>query len=319
MRCFSVRAMLFLLPALAGLAVPAAAVQEAELTAPGEIVSDVTRSRRKLAVGDMVRTGLATRVEQGPRGVLRVALGPNFHSSSSRELNFRRLTLAYFEWAEENRPMVVELLDRENKVGEYSAGLFTMDPGYVAAQPVPQEAPPPGQEAPAATPAEVTPSRHAGFHIAFGLGGGSVGLSCDRCDYSRETSLSGYLSLGAAIARNVVVGVEGTGWTQNEGAQVYSLMAQATGYLSDASGLFLTAGAGLLGRREETSVGELTATGLGLSGRLGYELELGGSLLVIPYLAYLTTAGGADFEFNGAKVGEYDISNFQFGLALGIN
>lgn len=317
--------------------VQAAAVQAFEPSAPDEIVSEGSKSSRRFVVGDMLRTGLATTVEQGPRGVVRVGIGPNFQSSASRDLYFSKLSSAYFEWTAEKQPLIVELWDQGRKIGEYSEGAFSIGTGYTSPRGCPDAATTGlcslnEQPGPTSVPTQVTQatpeanpagtvaenrSEHAGLHFTAGLGGGAVRLSCDGCD--SETSLAGYLSAAVSVGERILLGIEGTGWTQSEGAQVYSLMAQATGYLNATSDLFVTSGFGLVGRREDSRVGDLTASGFGFSTRLGYELRVGGSVLFIPYVGYVSTLGGAEFSFNGQKVGDYDIRNIQFGLALGLN
>jgi hypothetical protein len=323
---------LLLVAGLTALSPRTAAGQGFQASAPEEPASDATRTRRTFVVGDMQRIGLVSTVEQGPRGVLRVGIGQNFHSSAARDLYFGKLASAYFEWRGDAGPLVIELWDGSGKVGEYYEGSFYMGQGYSTPVGCADGADaescgpkiPPGPPAPQVAvqgdvpPPDVGPG-HAGLHFSVGMGGGSASLSCDGCDYSRETSVSGYLAIAKSVHRNVLLGVEGTGWTQSEGAQIYSLMAQATGYLNATSGLFVSCGFGLVGRREDSRVGDLTASGLGFSTRLGYEVGMGPSFLLIPYVAYVSTIGGADFKFNGTKVGDYDINNIQFGLGIGIH
>ncbi len=176
--------------------------------------------------------------------------------------------------------------------------------------------------APAGVPVASPRAGHRGFHFNLGLGAGAADITCDGCDIASSTALSGYLSLGGAVGENTVLGVESTGWTSGESgsdAAVYSLMATVTQYASAQSGLFLSTGLGLVGYREEAGNLELTANGFGFSGRLGYELRTSGRLTFVPYLAFLSTIGGADFELEGTPVGEFDINNLQAGLAIGIN
>ncbi len=117
-----------------------------------------------------------------------------------------------------------------------------------------------------------------------------------------------------------VLGVESTGWTQNESgntAQVYSLMAHVTEYASLQSGLYLRAGLGLVGYREESPFGDLTANGFGFSGRLGYEIGTG-SFVFAPYFGLVRTFGGAEFKLEGQEMGlNAAISNVQLGLSIG--
>jgi hypothetical protein len=264
---------------------------------------DATRQWRRTVVQDMTRVGVVAFVEQGPPGVLRVAIGQNFYSESTKQYYFRQLGSAYASWSDPGTPLVVELWDQGQKFGEYANDVFLMGPRYStprgcatdgqglchglggAATPKPQVTPPPtpSTAAPVLPPARSAPvnssptSSHAlnhdGFHFGLGLGGGSAGLSCDGCDLSRETALSGYLSFAGSLGNNTLIGIESTGWTKDDSgdrAEIYSLMGTVTGYLNESSGLFLNTGLGLIAYHEGASFGSLSANSF-VSGRLGYE------------------------------------------------
>jgi hypothetical protein len=320
-----------------------------EPSAPNEMVSEAALTARRLVVGDMMRLGVVDAVQQGPRGVLRTAVGRAFHTSNSRELLYPKLALSYSAWASETAPLVVELWERGQKIGEFRENVFFIGPeyatpidcagpgpagvcGYGPEGPPALPAPSPGvavqPPGPAASPdpgaAQPESGRdHRGLHLGIGLGGGSADLTCDGCDFSSQTALSGFVSLGGAVSDNTILGAEGTGWTTKTdpgfNAQVYSLMATVTRYLEPESGAFLKIGLGLIGYREDSDIGELRAKGFGYAGRLGYELRIAGPLLVVPYVGLLGTLGGTDFEFNGSSVGKFGITNLQFGLGLGVN
>jgi hypothetical protein len=154
----------------------------------------------------------------------------------------------------------------------------------------------------------------------LGVGGGVLDFSCDGCDVASQTGLSGFISLAGGVGEKTLLGVESTGWTKNESgttAQAYSLMAHLTEYLNTTSGLFIRTGLGVLGYREDTDFGDLSANAIGFSGRLGYEVGTGG-VVFVPYVAYLRTIGGAKFglEIENTEL-ELDISNFQFGFSIG--
>jgi hypothetical protein len=115
----------------------AAVVREAEAipfrfqsSAPDEIVYDAIRSKRRAVVGDMLRLGTITAVEQGPLGILRTAAGPTFHTSNSRERLYSQLEQAYSTWKTPETPLVIELWEQGQKIGEYSDGVFNFGAGY---------------------------------------------------------------------------------------------------------------------------------------------------------------------------------------------
>jgi hypothetical protein len=150
----------------------------------------------------------------------------------------------------------------------------------------------------------------SGFHFNAGLGAGAFDQQCRGCDdIDSELGFSGFLSLGTLVNEETVLGIEATGWTgevADSTAQVYSVMAQVTRYASETSDLFLRAGVGLVGYHDEN---DLSATGLGFSGRLGYELGIG----------YVRSFDGLDQKLNGDDVGfNFVISQFQFGLGLSV-
>jgi hypothetical protein len=317
----------------------------------GEAVDDDTRNRRQAVVEDMTRLGVVSLVEQGPPGVVRVAIGENFYSEGAKAYYFRQLSGEYYAWSTPTEPLVIELWDQGQKFGEYADHTFLLGPRYSKARgcdeqsvglctalaapiapasptsPIPPSKPVQssgGSPSPAAEP-HVVPAAttgHSGFHLGLGLGGGYGALSCNGCGLSRESAVSGYLSLSGAVGKSTLLGLETTGWTKNGGdgtAQIYSIMAQLTGYLNESSGLFLTSGLGLVGYHQATAFGPITGNSFGFSGRLGIEIPVGSSAAIIPYAAYISTIGGADFKLDGSSVGQkLDISNIQFGLAFGL-
>jgi hypothetical protein len=313
-------------------------------SAPDEIVSEAVEGRRRLVVGDMLRTELVRSVEQGPLGIVRVGVGARFNSYETREFYFRQLASAYYTWTAENRPLIIELWEGTGKIGEYRDQAFHIGPRYttpidcpetattglcsVATAPDQTGAPaqqtsPTGRPTPAGASQKAQPptdvSQRSGLHLGLGLGGGVVDFTCVGCDFPSETGFSGFLSLAGWVGEKTVLGVESTGWTKSESAattQVYSVMAHATEYLSATSGLFLRAGVGLVGYREETDFGDRSAHAAGFSGRLGYELGAG-RVALVPYVGLVRTFGGADVKLNGVNARlNRAISNLQFGLSI---
>ena len=75
-------------------------------------------------------------------------------------------------------------------------------------------------------------------------------------------------------------------------------------------------GLGLIGFRQDADFRDLSANGLGFSGRLGYEFGTGG-VVVAPYVGYVRGLGGARAKADGDDTSsDVVISNFQFGLSI---
>jgi len=308
-------------------------------SAPNEIVSERVKADRRRAVGDMLRLDLVTTVEQGPLGILRVGVGRRFHSHQAREYYFTQLASAYHTWQSDSHPLIIELGESGMKIAEYTDRAIRIGPGHTAPLDCPeaaatglcgslgesaqQETPPattPGQPAVAAQPGSAANARQrSGFRFGLGLGAGAMDFACDGCDFASETGFSGFLSVAGSVGEKTLLGVEGTGWTKSQSgttARVYSLTAQATEYLSTTSGLFLSAGVGVVGYHEGTDFGDRSANAVGFSGRLGYELGTGG-VAFVPYVGIVRTFGGADIKLDGEDAGlNVAISNVQFGLSI---
>src|SRR5437870_9520761 len=61
------------------------------------------------------------------------------------------------------------------------------------------------------------PQRHDGFWIGFGLGYGSAGVTCDGCrSVSRQGGVTGFLKLGGAPSRNLLIGAAINGWAHSD-------------------------------------------------------------------------------------------------------
>jgi hypothetical protein len=315
---------------------PSGVVSPGLPAAPPEVGQEAddgqTRDKRRILLADMTRLGIVSDLQQGPPGVLRVAIGDKFYTAGNKDFYFGKLSTAYYAWTEPGGAIVIEVWDQGQKFGEFADGSFLLGPQYSAPRGCPgtcsAAAAPTGTSyvAPApATPAAPEASSiedpgHTGFHFGVGLGSGWLGLSCDGCgNLDRESGLSGYLSLTAPVGKTMLIGVESTGWTKDYGGksgQGYSLMVQATRYLNATSGLFLSTGLGLVGYKEDVQFfGSTSGNGFGFSGRLGVELPLARRVALIPYFGYVTTIGGAKFE----NTADINISNIQLGLALGIH
>lgn len=141
---------------------------------------------------------------------------------------------------------------------------------------------------------------HAGL-IGVGLGGGSFG--CGECG-QREAGLTGHLKLGGSVSQQLLLGVESSAWTKDEGGARLThanVSAMAQFYPAATSGFFVRGGVGFSTLEIGADVGggtiSATETGLGLSAVLGYDIRTGRSFSVSPY----GTFGWGDFEGGSAN------------------
>jgi hypothetical protein len=319
-------------PAQAPLGVVSPGLPAAPPEADQEVIDGQTRDKRRILLADMTRLGIVRDLQQGPPGVLRVAVGDKFYTAGNKDFYFGKLSTAYYGWTEPSGAIVIEVWDKGRKFGEYANGSFLLGPEHsaprgcpgtcsAAAAPTDTSSVAPAADTRAAPATEsIEAPRHTGVHLGVGLGIGWLGLSCEGCrNLDRESGLSGYVSLAAPVAKTILIGVESTGWTKDDGGtsrRGYSLMAQATAYLNATSGLFLSTGVGLVGYKEDVKFfGSTSGNAFGFSGRLGVELPLGRSVAFVPYLGYVRTIGGAKLE----STVDVDISNIQLGLAVGVH
>ena len=163
-----------------------------------------------------------------------------------------------------------------------------------------------------------------GFTIAFGVGGGSAGASCAGCTIGRETAPSLFISVGRAVRPALIVSGEVSGWMRGEDGAA-SLLGFATvdgqWYPVAERGFFLKGGVGLGGAsREVTLVGAGSewqqSTGAAYQVGTGYDVGIGRSFSLSPYLSYLAIVD-REVRLDDAAARESPRSNvLQVGLAF---
>src|SRR2546422_11700712 len=96
------------------------------------------------------------------------------------------------------------------------------------------------------------PQRRDGFWIGFGLGYGWANITCDNCvDSSSVGGITGFVKLGGAPSRHLLVGGAINGWAHSDGAATETMTnVTASLYLYPAArgGFFLPGGVGLAHR-----------------------------------------------------------------------
>lgn len=270
------------------------------------------------AVADVQRLSIVAGFCELRSDTLTLDLGEGAFAAASAEYNLGRLHAAYRALTEYSPETAMELRYEDRLVGWYTvAGLSWIER---PAPPPPVAAQPPGAATPGAPEVSSAPEAapRSGFHFGAGIGGGSFDQQCRGCEIDSELGLSGLLSVGRWLGQKTVLGVEATGWSKEQSERrtvVYSLVAQVTRYATANSGLFLRAGAGLVGYSDDF---DFSAAAPGFVGRLGYELGAG-KVRFAPYVGYVRTFDGADLKRDGDEVGfNFVISQLQFGAAIAV-
>src|SRR5207248_4446703 len=133
------------------------------------------------------------------------------------------------------------------------------------------------------------PQRHDGFWLGFGLGYGSAGVTCDGCNRaSRQDGVTGFLKLGGAPSRNLLIGAALNGWAHSDGSAT-ERMANVTAslylYPRRRSGFFVTGGVGL-SNYHTSSTPSWDGTGWGFTAGAGYDLRFGRDVSLTPVVNY---------------------------------
>lgn len=149
------------------------------------------------------------------------------------------------------------------------------------------------------------PQTRQGFFIGLGIGVGSFGSEAVS---GRETGVTGHLTLGGTLTRQVLLAGEFTGWTKEEGGvrRTHSSTSAAVQfYPMPDGGLFLRGGVGASTQTVSGSVGGISysadETGFGATAGLGYDIRVGSNFSITPYglFAWGSFDGGSANHFQG--------------------
>ncbi len=147
------------------------------------------------------------------------------------------------------------------------------------------------------------PQRRDGFWIGFGLGYGSANIRCDNCvDSSSVGGITGFVKLGGAPSRNLLIGGAINGWSRTN-AGLRETIANVTGsvylYPATRSGFFVTGGLGLSTYHANTFPSS-DGTGLGLTAGAGYDIRVGRDVSLTPVVNLVYgTLGDFDVPASG--------------------
>jgi hypothetical protein len=154
----------------------------------------------------------------------------------------------------------------------------------------------------AAVAAQDTSSIREGFYVSAGLGYGSARIDCSGCSTDREQGLNGYFRIGGTLSPRLRLGVESDGWTKTVNGvkeQIGFLTADLYVYPDVAKNFWIRGGFGLAVAKESDDQGELTTTGAGLAGGIGFDWNVrGGNFVIVPYATYLRQLNGK-FKLTG--------------------
>jgi hypothetical protein len=154
-----------------------------------------------------------------------------------------------------------------------------------------------------ATPLAAQSATHRGFSLSTGYGYGSLTCAHDYCA-NAQGAIAGFLTVGKRLSERLVLGV-GTHAAVipvDEVTLMVSAVAQYTP--AGAPRLNLTAGAGI----GWIGGDDVDGTGFAWVAGAGYNIPLGGSTALRPFVNYMSVA-----ETDGST------NVIQLGLALGFN
>ena len=162
----------------------------------------------------------------------------------------------------------------------------------------------------------------SGFGMSFGLGWGSAGVTCEDCEFEieeRTEGLAGYVRVGGFATSRLFLGVEGIGWLKNSDGierRIAAISFVTIGYPSAQAGFFLRGGFGGVRAVIENEFAALVGEGLTWQIGAGYDIGIGGSAAITPYLTYLVSNNVAA-ELNEVSLGTNLNPNIlQAGLAI---
>ncbi|MDH3290494.1 MAG: hypothetical protein OEO20_08145 [Gemmatimonadota bacterium] len=172
-----------------------------------------------------------------------------------------------------------------------------------------------------AMPAEAHGQTRQGFWASGGLGMGFGAARCAVCRGSRDAGLAASLGAGASLGQAFALGVDGNGWSSDEGAvglSIGTVNALMLWYPSARTPWFFSFGSGVFLYRaddDDPDVPAITAASLGIRAGVGYDVSIADKLAVTPYFNFIASVA-ADLEAAGESLTGARLTLIQFGVGL---
>lgn len=186
--------------------------------------------------------------------------------------------------------------------------------------------PAPGEAQMSGIDSAETAAARSGFHFSIGLGTASMGAGCDGCTSNpfseRLNGVSGFLQLGGAVNPQLVITGEFMGWISNDEPvfrRVAGLSLALLGYPSAASGFFVKGAVGGVRAIVEDDVFVVQTDAWTATTGIGYDIPVGSSLLITPYLNYIRSFGGTTTVNAVTSPVAVHPDAFQLGAALTVH
>jgi hypothetical protein len=155
--------------------------------------------------------------------------------------------------------------------------------------------------------------------FTLGLSKGSGALTCAFCSGDGKGGIAGMLSIEVPFQRAMRAGIEADWWMHSGGGSsrtVFAAIPVVHFYKSANSPLFFKVGLGIGRYSASSEEEELRTTALSGVVGAGYEFRLSNRNVLIPYVSWVSGAGG-DMRLNGALVTPRGgLSLLQYGLAF---
>lgn len=172
----------------------------------------------------------------------------------------------------------------------------------------------------ASEPSGILTSARSGLWLTLGLAGGSSRLSCDICIGERRSGPSGFLGVGLTLNQRALVGLEADAWAKlgdDVDQYVASVGAVATLYPRPGSGLHLKGGPSVvLYRATDDDDNQVDATTFGFQLGVGYEIPLGPSYGLSPYVNVIASSFGGLRADDRSIPGGAAVTLVQLGFAF---
>jgi hypothetical protein len=153
----------------------------------------------------------------------------------------------------------------------------------------------------------------------FGVSKGSGALTCTFCSGEGKGGIAGMFGIETPLRRTMRMGIEADWWMHSGDGSSRSVLAAIPVihfYKSPNSPLFFKVGLGLGRYSASSETEELRTTALSGVVGAGYEFRLSNRNVLIPYVSWVSGAGG-DMRLNGALVTpQGGLSLVQYGLAF---